>query len=188
MSARDLIAAAEPEMARLNAELAETVSLAALFDDHIRVIHTLESTRQIKMSNYLNRILPPNASSLGKAIAAHQPPEIVQRLLQVFGIYQFTEKTITEPVVLKEEFERIRELGYSMEYEETVSGGCCIGAPIQVPGHPVTAAISVSLPTARYTERLETALPEMVREAARRIAAGIENPDHGDGSARKGDG
>ena len=47
-------------------------TLAALFEDHIRVVQTLESSREIRMSNHLLRILSPYGSSLGKAIAAHQ--------------------------------------------------------------------------------------------------------------------
>jgi len=150
--------------------MAETVSLAALSEDHIRVIHVLESPRHIRLSNYEGRILPPYASSLGKAIAAYQTPEHLQTLLQVYGIYPFTERTITEPLLIREELERVRERGYACEYEETVPGGCCFGAPIMVPGEPVRASVSVSLPKDRLTDKLEQAIPEFVLEAAAQIA------------------
>lgn len=169
----DLIAAAREEMERMNVELAETVSLAALRDDHIRVIHTLESSREIRMSNYLSRILSPYASSLGKAIAAYQNPLRLNQLLQVYGVYQFTNNTITEPTLIREELARIRERGYSSEFEETVPGGCCIGVPIHGSDQHVRAALSISLPIARLTEGLELKISELLMESAGRIAANL---------------
>jgi IclR family acetate operon transcriptional repressor len=165
-----LVEAATPEMVQLNADLAETVSLAALVEDHIRVIHVIESPRHIRMSNYRDRILPPYASSLGKAIAAYQPPERLNLLLRVYGIYPFTKNTITEPIKIREELEKVREQGFAREYEETVEGGCCIGVPIRPGGEPVRGAISMSLPTARLTVDLETVLPESLKNAASRIS------------------
>jgi DNA-binding IclR family transcriptional regulator len=164
-----LIEAAREDMERINAELAEAVSLAALFDDHVRVVHTLESSREIRMSNYLSRILSPYASSLGKAIAAYQDPAVFNRLLQVYGIYPITARTIIEPTQIQEEMARTRERGFSAEFEETVVGGCCFGAPIRMSDQEVRAAISVSLPVARLTDRLESTLGDIVKDAAARI-------------------
>jgi IclR family acetate operon transcriptional repressor len=168
-----LMAAATPEMERLNADLAETVSLAALFEDHVRVIHVIESPRHIRMSNYRDRILPPYASSLGKAITAFQTPERMQVLLNVYGIYSFTEHTISEPVLIREELARVRERGYARESEETVPGGCCFAVPIHIGGEPVRAALSVSLPAARATDSLIEMLPRLLLESAQRVEAAL---------------
>jgi len=164
----EVILAAREDMERLSAELAEAVTLAALFDDHIRVVSTIESRCEIRMSNYLSRILSPYASSLGKAIAAYQNPDCFHQLLQVYGVYRFTPKTITEPGMIREEMARTRDRGYSEEFEETVSGGCCFGAPIRVDDR-VRSAVSISLPVARFTPALESSLGDRVRLAAQRI-------------------
>lgn len=170
----ELIEAARGEMERLNADLAETVSLAVLRDDHIRVVQTIESPHHIRMSNYPNRILAPYASSLGKAIAAWQTPEQLQVLLQVYGIYATTNRTITEPVLIREEMARIRERGYAHEYEESVLGGCCFAAPIRGnDDEPVKAAISVSLPTVRLTARNEQLIPDLLIKTAAQVAANL---------------
>lgn len=167
-----LVLAAHDEMERLNADLAETVTLAALFEDHIRVVHTMESPQNIRMSNYANRILPPYASSLGKAITAWQQPDRIQLLIQVFGLYQITDKTITEPVLIREDLARIRERGFSVEFEETVVGGCCFGSAVREQ-NVVRAAISVSLPAARLTSRIEKLIPERVMQSATQIAQNL---------------
>jgi IclR family acetate operon transcriptional repressor len=165
-----LRAAAKPELARLNQDLAETVTLAALFEDHIRVVDFIESPRQIRLSTYQNRILPPYASSLGKAIAAFLPPAAFQELLHVYGVYPFTPRTIVDPVQLRAEMERTRSRGYSFEYEESVPGGCCFGAPIRMGSDPVQAAVSVSMPTSRFNDKLEKTISRLVIEMARRIS------------------
>jgi DNA-binding IclR family transcriptional regulator len=164
-----LVVLASEELVQLNLDLAETVSLAALYDDHIRVVHTLESSHHIRMSNYLNRILPPYASSLGKAIAAFQPAEHIQQLIQVFGLYQITDRTLTDPVKIREHLAEVRENGFATEIEETVSGGCCFGAPIVEPDGRVRAAVSVSMPFARCSSRMKEQVPARVSEAAERI-------------------
>ncbi|MBI3282416.1 MAG: IclR family transcriptional regulator [Acidobacteria bacterium] len=169
-----LIDAARVEMETLNADLAETVSLAALFEDHIRVVFRLESPRHIRLSNYLNRILPPYASSLGKAITAYQTPEKLQSLLQVYGSYRTTEKSITEPVQIREDMARAGTWFLVRVCEETVIGGCCFGAPIPVPGEPVRAALSVSLPTSRLTEALENTIPTLLVRSVRRVARKLD--------------
>ncbi len=167
---QNLVTIAASEMASLNADLAETVSLAVLLEDHIRVVHTVESTQHIRMSNYPNRILPPYASSLGKAITAYQEAEIAQTLIQVFGIYKITDKTLTEPVLIREDLSRTRERGYAVESEETVAGGCCFGAPIAEGDGLVRSAVSVSIPFARITQRTQKILPKLVIQTAEKIS------------------
>lgn len=161
---------ASREIADLNHDIAETVSLAALVGDHIRVIHTLESSQHIRMSNYPNRILPPYASSLGKAITAFQPQEMAQQLIQVFGVYQITERTLTDPMQIREDLAQVRARGYATEMEETVAGGCCVSAPIIEQGGTVRAALSVSMPISRFTGRMREIIPKRVTQAAKSIA------------------
>jgi DNA-binding IclR family transcriptional regulator len=167
---RKLIAVARPEMEALNADLSETVTLAVLMEDHIRVVETIESPHNVRVSNYRDRILAPYASSLGKAIAAYQPPERLQTLLQVYGVYATTENTIVDPALIRQEMAKTRARGYAFEREETVRGGCCFGAPIFTEGDAVSAAMSVSLPTVRLTAALEEVIPQMLCAAAKRVS------------------
>lgn len=169
-----LVIAAAPEMAHLNADLAETVSLAAVMDDHIRVVHVIESPRHIRMSNYPKRILPPYASSLGKVIAAHQTSERLSTLLRVYGVYPFTKNTITEPSRIREELAKVRKQGFATEREETVEGGCCVGVPIPAGDGPVRAAISVSMPASRFAGKMEARLADALMRTAARIRENLE--------------
>ena len=82
----DLVDAASGPMRELSREFGETVSLAMRFENRIEVVATIESPQLIRMGNTVGRILPPHASSLGKAITAHQTEDVRERLIRSYGI------------------------------------------------------------------------------------------------------
>ena len=166
--------AAVPVLTRLNARFGETVALAYLFDDVIRVLEVMESTHHIRMSNYRGGILQPYASSLGKAIAAFQTPDAIQRILYTYGIFKFTSNTLTDFRAIHDEFESVRERGYATDREETVPGGACIGVPIFGPDGEVRASFSISMPKARMTTELEQTLPQFMKERGVEISATLK--------------
>jgi DNA-binding IclR family transcriptional regulator len=170
---RRLTAVALAEMRKLNTDFAETVTLAALFEDHIRVVEVLDSPQVIRMANYKGRILPPHASSLGKAITAFQTPWQVAVLLQIYGTYQFTGKTITDPRAIQADLARVREHGYACDEEETVMGGVCYAAPIHSADGTVSGALSISQPVQRLSAERRDTIPGILIKAAQRISASL---------------
>ncbi len=151
--ANALLRSSQPIARALSEACGESVSIAVLFTNHIEVVQSFESSRVLRMANTVGRILPPHASSLGKAIAAFQPEAVRRKLLVSYGLQRFTPNTITDESKLREEFKKIRKQEYAYEGEESTWDGCCFGAPIFV-GHageqnPAVAAISVSMPKSR---------------------------------------
>lgn len=167
---RLIVDTALSEMQALNAETAETVTIAMLRDDHVRVVESLDSPHQIRHSNPVGRIVAPYASSLGKAITAWQPAARQQHMIAVYGIYQFTDFTLTDPVAIRKEMARVRERGYAHEREESVRGGCCYAAPIFCDGSTVKAAVSIAMPLIRHTAESDKRFPALLRAATRRIS------------------
>jgi len=165
---------AGPFLAKLNAELGETVALAFLFEDVIRVVEVIESTHHIRMSNYRGGILQPFASSLGKSITAFQTPELGQRLLYTYGIFSLTPNTLTDFRAIQDELAAVRQRGFAWDREETVPGGNCCGAPIVCQNGDVYSAVSMSMPRARFTKQIEELLPGMMKEYAGEIAKAIK--------------
>jgi len=166
---------AEPRMKHLLGEFEETTSLASLFENHIEVVAVLESPHIIRMGNMTGRILPPHASSLGKSIAAFQPEDRQQKLLRSYGVYRYTEKTITDAESLTRAFAEIRARGWAMDCEENALGGICFGAPIFAGGPEAIGAISVSTLMARLNdatrERIITEICRCAREISDELAA-----------------
>jgi DNA-binding IclR family transcriptional regulator len=169
-----LVEAAMPGLKELSREFCETVSLAMRFENRVEVIATLESPHLIRMGNTVGRIVPPHASSLGKAVAAFQPEDVRDRLVRSYGIHRFTEHTVTDEVELKREFELVRSRGYSTDEEESVLEGCCFGAPIFDASGNAIAAMSISSPKTRVRdERLQKRLVTALRRAAAVVAKDV---------------
>jgi DNA-binding IclR family transcriptional regulator len=159
-----------PYLQELARRFDETASLAYLFGDRIQVLDSVETFQEIRLSNKPGRVLPPHCSSLGKAITAFQPPELIDRILEVYGLHRRTERTIVDRQVLLAEFEQIRRRGWAADREESVVGGMCLGAPVTLEGRHVTTAISVSVPMVRMTPEREEAIARAVLQTAREAA------------------
>ncbi len=171
---KKLVDIAKPGMLAFRQKFNETVSLGMLFDNHIEVVALFESSQLIRMGNTVGRIIPPHASSMGKAITAFQTEKRREELLRSYGLHRFSERTITDGIELNSEFEEIRKNGWSVDNEESTEEGFCFGAPIRV-GEEVRAAISISFPEARLPknearEKLLASLIKLTREISEELA------------------
>ncbi|HON01181.1 MAG TPA: IclR family transcriptional regulator [Acidobacteriota bacterium] len=173
-SVEDLVDIAKPKMWDLRRTFGETVSLGVLLNNHIEVAAVVESPRLIRMGNTVGRILPPHASSMGKAITAFQSEARREVLLRSYGLTRFTDKTITDEIQLNEEYARIRERGWAEDREETTPEGFCFGVPIYA-GDEVVAAMSISVPEQRLSgdarrEEIVAALRKAAKEISEEIS------------------
>jgi DNA-binding IclR family transcriptional regulator len=167
-----LLRVATVRMQELNNQLRETVSLAALFDNRVEVVAVIESPQIIKMSNVVGHILPPNASSLGKVIAAFQSQEQREKLLRSYGFWHFTEHSITDPAKIQEEFSRVLADKFATDREESVPDGICFGVPVFNSSGEVNVALSASVPKMRVRDREhEKAIVAALRATAENISA-----------------
>lgn len=161
---------ARPELERLVNAFNETASLAFLFDDRIHVLDCLETFHEIRMTNKIGRVLPPHCSAMGKVITAYQDRALADRMLEVYGLTPRTEHTITDRKHLFSEFEQIRETGVACDREESIRGGICFGAALQVERKPVVSAISLSTPSIRMSREREAEIQAALVEAASAIS------------------
>ncbi|HZU09269.1 MAG TPA: IclR family transcriptional regulator [Pseudacidobacterium sp.] len=149
----------------------ETTSLAYLFGHHIMVLDSIESFHDIRVINRVGRVLPPYASSMGKAITAFQDRATMDRILDAYGVFRRTERTITDHRAIFEEFEKIRRQGHAFDRGEATEGGVCIGVPILGPNKRVEAAVSVSVPDIRIDKAREQQLIQELQQATQKMAS-----------------
>lgn len=169
-----LLQCAAKPLRKLAQSTLETASLCALFENHIEVVQVVESPQLIRMANTRGRILPPHASSLGKAVTAFQPGDVRERLLRSYGTARITETTICEPAALDDELARIRRSGYAEDWGESTADAVCFGAPILDGRGTALAAVSVSMPKMRFEgDSHKTRLIDAVRATAAEISKGM---------------
>jgi len=165
---------AHPAMQALQMQFRETVSLAVLFNNHIEVVDVIDSPHIVRMANTVGRILPPHASSLGKAVTAFQTAAVSQQLLRSYGLPQLTPATLTDDFALAKELEQIRSQGFSCELEESVRDGCCFGSPIFLDTSFAVAAMSISMPKTRVVQGEERdALTSALCDATGRVSKSL---------------
>jgi DNA-binding IclR family transcriptional regulator len=161
----DAASGAQEQIHALADATGETVQLAIL--DHLSVLYirVRESRQAVRMSQGLGSRAPAHCTSVGKALLAFQPPEIVQQVIDN-GLRQYSEHTITDPEQLRLELATIRQKGYAIDDEEFEAGLRCIAAPIRDHRGHVTAAISVAAPVQRMTKKnVQTTVPSVIAAA-----------------------
>lgn len=135
-----------PYLLKLHRETDHTTNLAVL-DRTVGVfIDKIESKDfGIKLFSEIGKTFPLHCTSLGKALLAFSSEDAVVRLLES-PLKALTEKTITEPEVLKRELALIREQGYAIDNEEITRGIMCVASPVFGFNGEVACAISITFP------------------------------------------
>lgn len=180
LSRRDFVASARPHMHALVDQCGETVNLGVIDDGEAVFISQVESREVMRMIVRLGSRSPIHASGVGKALLAHLPEQRLAQILQHRGLAHYTDRTIVSPAELREEFERIRQLGYALDDEEHAIGLRCVAAPIFDENHQALAAISLSGPKARITDARLDELGVAIRHTADEItlALGGQKPGY----------
>lgn len=92
---------------------------------------------------------PLTCTGIGKAMLAYFSEERIDAILKA-PIERFTDNTITDPVLLKEELRMIRSRGYSVDNMEHEFGIKCVAVPLFDAGHRLMGAISITGPSPRF--------------------------------------
>jgi IclR family acetate operon transcriptional repressor len=167
----DLPRIARPYLRELAELSGETVNLSVLTEDEkIINIDGITSPRRVRNVGWIGREMPMHAVSGGKTMLAFMPEQRQNRFL-VQELERYTDHTITDPAVLRQQLKQIRQIGYGMAEEELEEGLSAVAAPILSAENQVQAAISVSGPSFRLPrERLKE-----LGVAAKQIAVSISS-------------
>ncbi|HZZ95211.1 MAG TPA: IclR family transcriptional regulator [Usitatibacter sp.] len=161
----DAAGAAQEEIHQLAQATGETVQLAIL--DHLSVLYIRirESRQAVRMSSSLGSRAPAYCTSVGKALLAFQPLDVVHQVVEQ-GLKRLTPNTITDSDMLLSELASIRAKGFSIDDEEIEVGLRCVAAPIRDHTGQVVAAISVAAPVQRMTKKqIQGTIPSVVAAA-----------------------
>jgi DNA-binding IclR family transcriptional regulator len=118
-----------------------------------------------------------HALAMGKVVLALSRAEALERYLAA-GLRAFTERTITDPDVLREELRTIRRRGFAVDCEEFDADFCCIAAPVFDARGRFLAAIGISMTRHAFDEERGT-LVQTVVELARTAGGAGSGPAPG---------
>ena len=126
-------------------------------------LYTHTGSQAVQMDARAGKKSHLHASAAGKAILAELPVERQETIVEAEGLPALTENTVTDATALKRELQTIRERGYAINKQESITGLNAVGVPIKEQNGDVLGAISVSGPANRLRgERLEEEIPSLL--------------------------
>ncbi|WP_067897849.1 IclR family transcriptional regulator [Nocardia vaccinii] len=146
---RVLGASARPHLTRLRDLTGETSNMAVLDGDQVVYVAQVPSPHAMRMFTEIGQRVDLHCTAVGKAVLATLSPAEVDRILSRITMSPRTIHTITDPAVILEEIDRIREQGYAMDDGEQEIGVRCFA--VAIPDAPTRAAVSISGPQARVS-------------------------------------
>lgn len=164
---------AREEMTRLAGAFGEPVHLAAFDGGQIVNVAGLEGRLAGGVAvPGVGAVLPAHASAGGKVLLAHRPREVVEAVTGASGLERLTDRTLGTPEALAEALERVRAQGYAWEVGERHPDVCAVAAPVRNHNGEVIAAVSLSVPAARFGPRAQP-LTEALIHACAQISSRI---------------
>jgi DNA-binding IclR family transcriptional regulator len=135
--------AALPHLRRLVDELGETANLMVLAGADVRFLATVECGQVLRVGDRTGRTLPAHRASGGKALLAGLPPA---QLAAAIG--DLDDDAASR---LRRELRGIRRRGFAVNDQQTEAGLTAIGAAVPTAGQAPPAAISVAMPSVRFS-------------------------------------
>jgi DNA-binding IclR family transcriptional regulator len=141
LEALDLRSRALPWVKDLVTKTGHPVRVAVRSGSEVIVVHHETAPSHQSHMAELGVGIPAHASSLGKAILAFEPQDIIDSW--TYPLLAMTSSTITSLEAFRLELDSVLERGYAFEREESVIGESTVGAPIVGGGGRVLGAIAV---------------------------------------------
>ena len=96
----DLRARVHPFFRRLATQVGETVHLSVLQKTSIVYLDKVEPNRRVCVSSKMGTSNPVYCTSMGKAMLAFQPPDVIDQIVSKIRFVRYTPKTLTSPDAL----------------------------------------------------------------------------------------
>lgn len=173
---QSLVERALPLMRTIRDAVDETVQLAVLDGLANVYIAKVDGRQALTLASEVGRRLPAHATGVGKVLLAGlDPTDLDRRLdrarLERAGLQRFTPHTITDPDRLLAHLDQIRHRGFGVDNEEYTRGVRCVAVPICDESRHAAAALSVSVPTVRFTTQHRECAHRQLAEVAAQLSA-----------------
>lgn len=132
-----------PHLRRVVDALGETANVVVLAGSDVRFVATVECDHVLRVGDRSGRTLPAHLSSGGKAVLATLGSE--QRAAVLGSVDAETSAR------LERELRTVRRRGFAVNDQETETGLTAVGVAVPDPGGAVRAALSLAVPTARWS-------------------------------------
>lgn len=170
LSGLDLREQAKPILERLAAETGQTVHMLMYANGEVTYIEKIAGPSSIQMASRVGDRAPAYCTASGKVFLAYLP-ETEFNTVVAAGMPPRTENTITSPLQLLDELEKIREAGYAIDDIENEPDIRCVSTPVFDHNGKIVAAVSMSGHATRIQGSAIAQAAAIVRRGADEISA-----------------
>jgi IclR family pca regulon transcriptional regulator len=159
-----------PYLQEVRDKTGDSSSLAVLAETEILYLVHVSTNRMVRVPCTVGTRFPAYPTSLGRALLAYQPKEVMDDYFRKVRFSALTEKTVTSKSALRNILATVREERCAAIEDELDYGVVSVAVPIFNTENQVIAAVNCSTSTARTdkTEMTASRVP-ILREAARSI-------------------
>jgi IclR family KDG regulon transcriptional repressor len=111
-----------------------------------------------------------------RVLLAFAEPNELDHIIQRRGLEARTAKTITNPILLKDDLARVREQGYALSMQDVYDGVAALGAPVREAGGKVVAAVSIAGLSNGYSGESLQARIDLVKRSAQEMSLALRQP------------
>ncbi|QFU84882.1 IclR family transcriptional regulator [Natronorubrum aibiense] len=162
----EVFKAVRDELEDVASETGEHATLLIEEDDQAVILAVQEGPDAVNLFAYPGARMPLHATAPGKAMLAHMTDDRVDEIIDRQGLVAVTSQTITDPDVLFEQLESIRQQGYAIDEGERIAGMVCIAAPILDKSDRIRGSICVCGPQSRIDETRREEIADVIQRAA----------------------
>lgn len=175
LSSLSLPELALPAMERLVERVHESCSMAVLDGAEVVYVARVPTKRIMSVAISVGTRFPAYATSMGRVLLAHRPPDWLDSYLATVRLEPLTPHTVTDPERLRAILDQVRSDGYCLNDEELELGLRSVAAPIRDKHGRVLAAVNVSAHISRGPADVirEELLPPLL-DTARAISEDVD--------------
>ena len=163
----------------LSEEIGETCNCTMMDGNNIVYFDRAQTNWPFRIDLPVGTHLPLHCTASGKLFLAHLPKATRDRLIYNTPLSRQTDRTITDPVLLEQELERVAAEGVGVDNEELMPGMVALSAPVFDESNRMCLTIAVHAPTIRKSLlELRQYLPAIRRAAAALSATYFPDTHH----------
>lgn len=156
-------------------EIGETCNLTVPDVNTITYLDRVEASWPLKLTLGVGSKIPMYASASGKLFLGFMPRRSCERFIRSTPMIAYTQSTLTDPVRLMSELDKIRSNDFAVDAEEYLNGICCLAVPVRNQDGEVVATVAAHGPSSRMPISQAMEFLPQLRQAANGIAQTLES-------------
>lgn len=168
-----LLDISDPYLRRLTKRTNETSHLAILVHREVRFLSSVESQQVLRIGSRAGEVMGAHVTAAGKILLADLSPGELELLYPPTGLPE-TGLGPERSAALHKEIAAVRRRGYAVNKGQSERGLSAVAMPVRGSEGRALAAVTVSMPTVRYSGVKVEATIEALRETCTSIAVELQ--------------